>query len=68
LRESVSVKAAYRSWSVSHEWGLTMAEIRAANFAKWRAHDDARRDLELMSAMSDLATAFQAAPVGPEPP
>jgi hypothetical protein len=43
------VAGRYRTWSMSRDWGSTMAEVRAASavYARLKADQAADRDLEL---------------------
>lgn len=61
LRDVELEKAAYRTWSCSHEWGLTMADIRAADLARMVERQGLRDELEMQSVMSGL---FPAAALG----
>lgn len=59
----------YRTWSMSRQWGLTMAAVKADALA----YAMSKRDAELAAAMVEFATAFAAEwsvsdPVSETPP
>lgn len=66
--EEVARAARYRTWSMSRDWGVTMADVKRAAAERWLAAAAARDQAAEDQALMLLGAEFGAVPVPTESP